>query len=535
MKNVGLVVVDEAFWQKGLMKDRSIKIASLAADVTDWPVLNATGATDTAWLHDISAKLEAICLALPMDEFLATQHLAGISVEDADRAALLEWERKVETAKLFVPGMSYRDRKAAKAAADVNVTLSRRWAMWCVISNIIDGSGDAGRLQRRKRADKAGEGAEALMILRSRHVVRNAVRDLPVILLDATYPKEIVEYYFPDMRCRTRARAAMPNMFIRQVFGDNKGGLSGGFGKTSLDPSKHRAAAEKKRIAGRIADLVDYVKLYSGGQPAALITYQEFERHFVGIPCLTAAHFNNISGLDAFKDVANLFVVGRPFPQAEDTWRMATALTGERLPMEKPAKTAFGVLMRDGTGTEVQSYGYASGVLAAVHAAISDAEAVQSVGRGRGVNRTASDPLRIHYFGDVVLPFPVDELVALKDVAPDAVDQMWLRGGIAWSPSDAIALYPDLFASTDDAKNAISGGARCTSPIRVYYRGCTPCSSDPVPFLPPLIAVQVLYHAPGKGRKIRRASVPGDRVAEFEERLRGLHGEKLEIVKESSL
>ena len=79
---------------------------------------------------------------------------------------------------------------------------------------------------------------------------------------------------------------------------------------------------------------------------------------------------------------------------------------------------------------------------------------MQIIGRGRGVNRTAADPLDVWVLTDVALPIPV-EPIRNAELAPTAVDLMLAEGGIAFqSPKDASTAYPTLWETANAAKKA---------------------------------------------------------------------------------
>ena len=57
-----------------------------------------------------------------------------------------------------------------------------------------------------------------------------------------------------------------------------------------------------------------------------------------------------------------------------------------------------------------------------------EAELIHSVGRARGVNRTADTPLQIDIIGAVPLPFVVSEVMTLTEAQPKPLDIMAGRG-----------------------------------------------------------------------------------------------------------
>jgi hypothetical protein len=133
---------------------------------------------------------------------------------------------------------------------------------------------------------------------------------------------------------------------------------------------------------------------------------------------------------------------------------------------------------------------------------------VQAVGRVRGVNRTAANPVEVYVIlNDTVVPsLPVDRVVEFGDLEPDAIDKMIARGLVPEWPGDAAKLYPDLFPSRPAAKMAYlraglsvgwksqTGAELVTSPYRtILIRGC--------------YQFAVKYRTPGRGSKPRLALV----------------------------
>jgi hypothetical protein len=240
--------------------------------------------------------------------------------------------------------------------------------------------------------------------------------------------------------------------------------VTGGWGKTSLVPSDRAAPEENRRRHELVNELADFVRLNSGGN-ALVVTYQAIEDRFAGSGIRTG-HFNAISGLDTFGDVRSLFVIGRPLPAPVELLTMARALTGRAIEPEAGQVETRGVLMADGTGAPVNVRVFADPDLEALRTAITDAEVIQAVGRGRGVNRDADTPLAVFVLADVVLPLPVARVARWQDVRPDVMGRMLARGAVLFSPVDAAAAYRDLFPNPDAARMAMkrAEGISRTSP-----------------------------------------------------------------------
>lgn len=103
--------------------------------------------------------------------------------------------------------------------------------------------------------------------------------------------------------------------------------------------------------------------------------------------------------------------------------------------------------------------------------AICDDEMIQAIGLGRGVNRTADNPLRVQVLADVALPLIHDGVLAWETVVPDIVQRMLLAGVAVDSPTDAAALLAGLFGSVEPAKKAFQRmGFGGHFPIGISYR-----------------------------------------------------------------
>ena len=81
---------------------------------------------------------------------------------------------------------------------------------------------------------------------------------------------------------------------------------------------------------------------------------------------------------------------------------------------------------------------------------------MQARGRGRAINRTAIDPLKIDVLTNVVLPMEVDEVTSWDLIQPTLAEIMRARGALPINYADMATAYPDLFYSRDAAKMALT-------------------------------------------------------------------------------
>ena len=201
-----------------------------------------------------------------------------------------------------------------------------------------------------------------------------------------------------------------------------------------------------------------------------VITYKDCEAAYAGIPGVETAHFNAVAGLDRYKDVAALIVIGRPLPSTEAVRPLVGAL------FEKAAQGHYetaprGVWLRSGRKAAVKVTVHEDREAEIIRASICDDEVMQALGRGRGVNRTEINPLEVHLLSDVALPMIYD-LVQSWDVAcPDIVHEMLLAGLAVDAPADAARLHLALFQTTDQAEKAFQrAGFGGQNPIENTYR-----------------------------------------------------------------
>ena len=114
--------------------------------------------------------------------------------------------------------------------------------------------------------------------------------------------------------------------------------------------------------------------------------------------------------------------------------------------------------MRDGTGRRVEGNQHPDPRVEAVRWAICEAELIQAIGRGRGVNRTADNPLQIDILTNVCLPIEVDEMTTWDAIQPSLAEIMRARGAVPLSYADMAAAYPDLFSSAERGRARARGG-----------------------------------------------------------------------------
>ena len=514
--NVGIVVIDKSWWKAGLHTARDTFIAGFADAITKYPPLRDANAvagkrqknapkvmvTDnkaTQQLFELSTKAQDAFLETDVDALVSKAHVAatGLTAENCREAAKLEWHRKVEPN--IWSGMPRKMRKDALQAAAVNGSIPRRAGIWHALAELLEGTEThTGRLQIGERTDAAGP--EPTILLHSRREISNQLKDLPMLLLDASLPEQIIKHFLPRFTTVARIDAAAPFMTVTQVIR--------GWGRTNMVPthSSKVTPEENRRRENFLAELRDFVALHKTNRGALVITYQAIEHHFANIPGVATGHFNALRGIDAHGDVGAIFVIGRPLPDFNELRTMAMALTGLPIPIEEPHKETRGLVMADASSTiEVRTYHNQN--LELLRSAITDAEVIDNVGRARAVNRTSTDDgVSVYLMADVVTPLPINTLTNWINLRLSPVARMAARGCVLQCSVDAHKAYPDLFASANAAKQAIhTEKARwVSSPYdELYIRETNP----------PLQLTPVRYQLAGPGKKPSTAWFTSEMVA----------------------
>ncbi len=121
---------------------------------------------------------------------------------------------------------------------------------------------------------------------------------------------------------------------------------------------------------------------------------------------------------------------------------------------------------RDGAGARrvfAESDRHPDKMVERIRARIRGGEIIQSIGRGRGVNRTSETPLEVLVLGDVILPIAVDQFLPDEALNPLPIDLMLAEGGVAFeSGASAAIAYPTLWPTRSAAKKALQRANRGT-------------------------------------------------------------------------
>jgi hypothetical protein len=211
------------------------------------------------------------------------------------------------------------------------------------------------------------------------------------LLLDATLPDlAVLQALHPQAEIVADVRVALPpSVCIRQLLNA---------------PTSSRKLIGTSRLKDRDQHL-DSVRRYilqrwieTGKQSSLVICQMKVQRWLEGkLPDgIALAHYNAIAGLDQYKDVRLLILVGRPQPGPDAVETIAGMLSGSMPEIVTDGSNGFnwysqvrrGIRQKDGSGVAVDGDQHPDPFAESVRQLITEAELVQALGRARAINRS---------------------------------------------------------------------------------------------------------------------------------------------------
>ena len=485
---LAVVVVDESFWQAGLVPESAFPVdaldpATLPDDLALAPLPSLRAiALDVLRAHDDGPLLR--------EKFLA----AGLSEESAIKARRLELNRMVEGNDLpdLVPGMSAEARKAAASAARGNRQVLRLARFWQALRALLadDGPEASGWLALGRDDDDV-----RVVRQKGRRDVAKGWR-VPTLILDATLRLELVQPFYPSAVLVADLAVATPHMRVRQV-------TDRAYSLAMLEPlpkpedrvETEKEREERQRRENRLRDLrvtidTEARRLRPGFVLVVAQKRVEEALHAMGpLPAnVITGHHNAVAGRDEWRDVGGIMVIGRTMPPPGSVGAMAEALSGSHVPLLSGWYQRTDYTRETLDGAEMAEADRHPDPLAeAIRWTICEGQILQIIGRGRGVNRTARDPLDVMVLSDVPLPLPVAETMPAAALDPTLPARMLAEGGVAFENSGhALQAYPGMWPSKRAAEQAFYRGrcttnpyeesllGECRAPLRVAYQVAGP-------------------------------------------------------------
>jgi len=301
----------------------------------------------------------------------------------------------------------------------------------------------------------------------------------PTMYMDATGHETVYKAMFPDIDAVCRVECETPHMHVRQVLNWNAS-------RNKLVPVDHRTDKQNKTARNNIKKVARVIEVRAAqfrGQGAPIdglgvdvlvITYkptrivlEEMQREGLLPDNIEFAHYGNLTGLDRWKDVRCVVLVGSATKGVQAIERIAELLKGDKL---APVKSAFGNWYAqekvggrrkgEDTGPELVRDYHDDPIAEAVRWQLTEGHMVQAWGRGREVRRSADNPLQVDLITSQPLPLEVDEFVKWSNLQPDYLDTLAARGVVIEAKSTVrgywstvAAALPDVYVSAAAARN----------------------------------------------------------------------------------
>ena len=476
--DAAVVVVDEACWQRAITLDTSLSLADLRAGSMRGVISRSDAfAADMQNLRQRAADaLDAANGIVTADDLIA----AGLNCDDCRRARDGEYAR-LQRSELR-PDLDGAAEASAIASALRNADIHRYITFWSALITLLDAVTPQ---VIRLKPDVSPAEDRGIEIIGTRRLDAQ-LTNLPLLHLDATLRPELVTPILPGCRFDS-VEAAAPHQYLHLVTG-------------RFDKSKLAAGATPDgRPGSLLQDCIDHVRWLSATRPVSktlLVTHKAFTRAFAGFPDVECAHFNSVAGIDRWKGIDRLIIIGRPLPSTAALEPMGLALFGQQIKGRYQTTQASAQLMSHST-VALSVLRHEDEMAEVLRAAICDDELIQVIGRGRGVNRTAENPLEVMLFADVALPLGHDSVTAWESLRPGTFERMCLCGVATDSPKDAAAAFPEMFANEEQAKKAMQRESRW---LETRFKGQTPYI-----YKRPLSLKSARYRRGGRGRSWQRA------------------------------
>jgi putative DNA primase/helicase len=293
---------------------------------------------------------------------------------------------------------------------------------------------------------------QRIITWRGKREISGQCRTKPTLLLDATLPStQILRGLHEDITVVADINVALPpSVFIRQVLGVPSG-------SKKLADEKHQQEV-LRYILKRWVE--------TGRQQTLIIGQLKYEKWLKERlpPEIKLLHYNALVGLDDYKAVRLLILIGRTQPGPKAPEAQAGALSGVK---SAPAThrnltrdytwytpTQRVIRRKDGRGVPVIGDAHPDPLTEEIRWQICEAEQVQAFGRARAINRTADTPLDVELMFDTVLPIAVDVVENWEE--PSLWWETIAEGVLLTSLVDLMKVWPAIWPNRSAAKRTVA-------------------------------------------------------------------------------
>lgn len=447
--------------------------------------------------EDLLSAVEVADRPVPLPRAAALA--AGLTAGGAAIARKAEWMRYVKP-KMW-PGMPEDERRAQVEACAGNADVKRLVGFWTALEALLAEDGPEASGYIAVAVEQTKDGPVRVLYLKRRREIRKGWQ-VPTLYANAGFDIRLVRPFHPQVRLVLDMEIEAPHQRVHQVVNDAFA-LNKLIPHDGADEATVRACARNRRRLHATLMRLAWTHRPAPGQnaPAVLFVLQKAVREALAAefapfpPWVDVGHHNGLRGRNDWKSVRLLVVVGRTMPKPFAVRLQAEALTGRAVAHDDVwyERVSAKRERADGTFEETETDRHPDELCEALRWQACEGELLQDIGRGRGVNRTAADPLDVLLMTDAVLPLPVHTVLSAEDLAPSPDDLMLAHAGVVLEdPADAADAFPFWKSrwSVERAREAHadaagSKGHSCAVPMLepIYIETAHECPFDrPVPF-----------------------------------------------------
>jgi hypothetical protein len=467
------VFIDEGIWQKGLRLNTDDEEQNWLLPIDS--LLKSTGDER----HDqLRRKLAEALQAQTATGNLQARHLWTLMSDDCHEAVNCEWKLIGKLIKDIGQHPRMSDSQIDQLLHDKHDVIDalqvahRVKTIWEEVQKLVRPSSDidtSGRLILRQKKGLRQINWQGVAKIKEQYWKAT-------LMFDAVLPDlPLLKVHQPQVEITDRVHVKMPeHVHIKQI-------LNAPSTSIKLDNEKH------------CREMYRYIMqrwMETGRQETLVVCQKKLENYLLDCDLssgIHVVHYNNLRGLDTYKDVRLEIVIGGTAPGPRIMENMAGVLSGAR-PDPVVPQTDFwyprierGIGLVNGLGIKVKGDQHPDPFVELVRWQVHEAEQLQAIGRARGLRRTKTNPVVIDLVFDNCLPILGDAVMDWGTVKPSLLIETAVEGVMLTSSHDMVKLWPKLWPNHSAADRTIELG---------------------VPKLPGFVPVP--YHLAGPKMKPRR-------------------------------
>jgi putative DNA primase/helicase len=439
------VIIDEDFWQDGTRTGGK----GLRIDDIEYGDLVAN--EDLGLMESVRCARRRLAGMLRSQESfggLERQTLGDVSEDNCSTAISNEWKLIGKAIKIY-PGMPDTALRKIPTSSLANVALARR------IIGVFRGCRE---LIRNPDIERSGRVVIAKTKTGTRQIFLNIALGIatkweaPTFIMSATLPAlEIIQPFYPQVELVADIDVEAPHMRVTQI-------INAPVAKSKIG----KDGAPRNQVNMRRLLLMRW--LATDRQPMLAVVQQEFEEYIRQnqLPKdISVEHFNNIAGLDKYRNVRHLVTIGRTQPRVEAVEAYSGALTG-RAPLLAEAndrgarwhtRVPREIRLPEGKTRTISCEQHPDAAAEACRANICEGGLIQAIGRARGINRKVLNQVDVTIVADIALPLTVTEVIEWSP--PSAAVEMAGEGVMLFSPADMVRAFPQVWANEKAADRTL--------------------------------------------------------------------------------